>query len=171
MRSAMMESRTWTVVEVMRPPHWRWRSVSETWSTPSPCVVVVVIPRIGRAVHVVVVPIGIVGYRCHNWSCHNWSCHNGSCHNGSRSHNWGCHNWCWGNYYRWGWRTKQSSNKSSRESTPESRVVMMAERHNAEAQCKCHDCQFLVHCFILHWKFVVSISIYIIQHTLRYVKR
>ena len=147
MGSAMMESRTRTVMKprstMMRTPHWRWRSVTETRSTPSPCVVVVVISAIGRAVHVVVVPIRIAGNRCYNRSCHNWSCHYWS-----RSHNWG-----WGNYHWWRWWTKQSSNKSSRESTPESRV-MMAKRHDAEAQCKCHDCQFLVHCFILHWKFV-----------------
>ena len=150
MWSAMMESRTRTVVEVMRTPHWRWRSVAETWSAPHPCVVVVVIPRIGWTIHVIVIPIRKVGNSCHNWGCHNRSCHNRS---------WS-HNRCWGNYYRWGWRTEQSTNKSSRESTPEPRVVMMAERHDAEAQCKCHDCQFLVHCFILHWKFVVYLSLF-----------
>lgn len=119
----------------MRTPHRRWRSVSRM-TTPYPGVVVVIIPGIGWHIHVVVVPIRITGNRCHNRSCHN-RCRCYHCR--SRGHN---------HRRRWVW-AKQSPNKPSCEATPESRVVMMAERHQSKAQCQCHNSQFLVHCFVL----------------------
>ncbi len=154
MMSAMMES---TVM--MRTPHRRWRSMTKTRPAPNPVVSIVVIPRIGRAIHVVVIPIRITGNRCPNRNC---------CHNRS------CNHWCWRNHcgsgshnYRWAQKT---TNEAASKATPES--AMMGERHQAKAHRQCHNSQFLVHCLVLRLEVCcLSISIYIIQHTLRYVKR
>lgn len=128
MWSAMMESRSGTVVEVMRTPHWRWRSMTKTRSAPHPCVVVVVIPRIGWAIHVVVVPIRIVGNCCHNRCCsHNWG--RSLDNNGSRS-------------YR---PTKDVCSPSDCLKPEHVVPAMMAERHQSKAQRKCSYRKFLVH--------------------------
>ena len=147
---AMMES------TMMRSPHWRWRSVTKPRTTPNPVVPIVVITRISWAVNVVVIPIGI------RWDC---GC---CCHHGSWRNNWGRYHNRSRSHIGWT-RRKHAPNQPASESTPESRV-MMAERHDAEAQCKCHNSHFLVHVFILRLEVCLPISIYIIQHTLRYVK-
>ena len=163
MESTMMEARTGSVVEVVRTPHRRWRSVSKPRTTPYPTVPIVVVTRIGWAIHIVVVPIRITGNRCHNRRCHNRRCRH---HWGRRNHGCRrCHNH---------WRRSYRATKDIRGSTdclnPQHVVpAMMTKRHKSNARCKCHDCQFLVHCLFLHWK-LFTITIYIIQHTLRYVK-
>ena len=152
----------WTVMEstvMIGSPHWRWRTIPmPPWTSPHPCVVVVVIPGIGWAVHVVVIPIRIAGNRCHN----------GRCHNGSgRNHG------CWGNYrrsrshdHRWAQKTTY---ESSSESTPESRV-MMAERHQAKAHRQCHNSQFLVHCLFPFSLFTKTYPRYLNFSMLRSIK-
>ena len=62
------------MVIVMRSPNWRWGSMSANISTtPNPIVAIVVIARIGRAIDIVVIAIGI-GWRCHH-GC--WRYHSG----------------------------------------------------------------------------------------------
>jgi len=126
-----------------------------SWAAPNPCVIVVVISIIIRAIHVVVVPIGIRWSCGYNWGCNNWcSCNNRSCSDNRR----GCHNHRSGTYCPSNYIGQSTNCLNAKGMIP----AMMGESHKPNAHCQCHNSQFLVHCLFLRLE-VFVLHYYLLQ--------
>lgn len=152
---------------MMWSPCWRrWSMSNPTRTSPHPGIIVPIVARICWAVHVVVVAVCV----CWNGCCsHCWcSCNNRCCHNRSCRHNRCCCYHCrWCRHYHWRCgrsihgSANQSTDETSRESSPESVMMVMSTHYWQTCQYRQrYNCYgFLVHCFFL--PSCVFISIYI----------